>query len=229
MNSNFIFTCLNAINNFILQNETEAASGYLIKFSELIRKVLDHSQKKYISLGEELDTMELYIQLEQLRLNNHFAYHIICDPAIDMDEVMVPPLLFQPFVENAIWHGLMHQKEKGKVSITISQDHQYLLCMIEDNGIGRQKAAEINKNRRGANSLGLKITQDRIALMSNEALQENSLTITDLKNSDGESLGTRVAIKIPLIKESLPEAGPGKRPAKYAPEKLNWFRNLFLL
>jgi len=212
MNPHFIFNCLNAINSFILQNEAQIASAYLVKFSDLIRKVLEHSQKKFISLGEELDYMELYIQLEQLRLNYCFTFRIDCDSSVDMDEVMISPLLLQPFVENAIWHGLMPKAGNGLLRIAINRDRDTLVCAIEDNGVGRQKAAEMNKRQKEKTPLGLRITEERIALLcEQETRRKDSLIILDLKNDKGKSNGTKVIVQIPVVNQSTVVVGEAKQ------------------
>jgi LytS/YehU family sensor histidine kinase len=140
MSPHFIFNCLNSINRFIVKNESEAASGYLTKFSRLIRMVLNNSQKNIIPLSDELDCLELYIQMERLRLKNFFTYEVKYDDEIEIEEIMIPPLLLQPFVENAIWHGLMHKEEGGAtLNIDIIQKNGVLYFRITDNGIGREK------------------------------------------------------------------------------------------
>ncbi|HEX5152708.1 MAG TPA: histidine kinase [Parafilimonas sp.] len=197
MNPHFIFNCLNSINRFILKNETEPASDYLTKFSRLIRMVLNNSKHKYITLNEELDCLELYIQMEQLRFKNSFNYKIKCSADIDMEETLVPPLLIQPFAENAIWHGLM-QKESGEgnLAILLQQKNEILECTITDNGVGRKVALELSRNATSKNkSLGLQITKERIALLDNEQ-GEHFIEIEDLYDDNGNAMGTKVIIRI---------------------------------
>jgi tetratricopeptide (TPR) repeat protein len=198
MNPHFIFNCLNAINHFILSNETETASDYLTKFSRLIRTVLHLSQKAEVSLQEELDYLNLYIQLEQLRFQKHFQYTIQCDD-IDTESIKIPPMLLQPFVENAIWHGLMHKERDGLLNITLAVQDSLLYCTISDNGIGREEAAAIkSKSAAHKNSLGMQITASRLQLLNNGKNDTFHFKVIDLKYADGTSAGTKVILTIPV-------------------------------
>jgi tetratricopeptide (TPR) repeat protein len=199
MNPHFIFNCLNSINHFILSNETENASDYLTKFSRLIRTVLCLSQKNLVSLEEELDYLNLYIQLEQLRFQNHFQYTIHKDEAIDPEYIRIPPMLIQPFVENAIWHGLMHKKGMGKLRLELSQDSGNLCCTITDNGIGRSEAAILkSKSAAHKKSLGMQITASRLQLLNEGRPEDLFYKVVDLKDTRGQSAGTRVIITMPV-------------------------------
>jgi tetratricopeptide (TPR) repeat protein len=204
MNPHFIFNCLNSINRFILKNETEAASDYLTKFSRLIRMVLNNSKHKYIPLNEELDCLELYIQLEQLRFKNSFGYKIKCAADIDAEELLVPPMLLQPFIENAIWHGLMHlphrqagkECNQGHLEIFVQQKDEIIEYTITDNGIGRKAAFELSsKSTAKYKSLGLQITTERIALLDKER-GEHFIEIKDLYDGNGNANGTKVLLRI---------------------------------
>lgn len=197
MNPHFIFNCLNSINRFILKNETETASDYLTKFSKLIRMVLNNSKHKYIILNEELDCLELYIQMEQLRAKNSFRYKMKCAANIDAEELLVPPLLLQPFVENAIWHGLMNKEYgEGNLDILLQQKDEILECTITDNGVGRKAALELSsKSTAKYKSMGLQITKERIALLDNEQ-GEHSIEIKDLFDNNGNASGTKVLLRI---------------------------------
>ena len=141
MNPHFIFNCLNAINGFILTNDSETAAGYLTKFSRLIRMVLNNSQRKFISLEEDLETLELYLYMEKLRFTNNFQYKINCDDSVDALSIFIPPMLLQPFAENAIWHGLMQKEGDGELLIDLHREENILHCTITDNGVGREKAS----------------------------------------------------------------------------------------
>ena len=174
MNPHFIFNCLNSVNRFILRNDAEAASDYLTKFSRLIRMVLNNSKKTMISLEDELECLRLYIQMEQLRFRSSFFYSVNIDENVNPDEMMVPPLVLQPFVENAIWHGLMNlpdqqsaESEKGKITIDISVENGKVKYCVQDNGVGRKKAAELNAGKEKRQSLGLHITKERIKFFGN--------------------------------------------------------------
>lgn len=197
MNPHFIFNCLSSINRFILKNETEVASDYLTRFSRLIRLVLVHSRSSVILLKDEIEMLKLYLDMEQLRFKNAFDYSISFSNSIDPETIYIPPLLLQPFCENSIWHGLMHKEEPGCLTITINSNEGQLTCVIEDNGIGRAKAAEY-KSRSGElqKSLGLKITTERLALINKEKGLQTSYEIDDLQNERGEAEGTRVTLNI---------------------------------
>ncbi|HEU4902306.1 MAG TPA: histidine kinase, partial [Flavisolibacter sp.] len=199
MNPHFIFNSLNAINNFILQNNKLQASDYLAKFSRLVRLILQNSRAAFIPLESELEALTLYLELEALRFDHHFDYHITVEGDLDVSVLKVPPLIIQPYVENAIWHGLMHKEEKGHLAIAISQNEEVLLCRITDDGIGRKKAAE-NKSRSTSThpSLGMRITAERIAALHKEKQRDGCVDIHDLTLPDGSPGGTEVTLKIPV-------------------------------
>jgi ligand-binding sensor domain-containing protein len=200
MNPHFIFNSLNSINRFILQNERAQASEYLTKFSKLIRMILQNSQASLITLDSELESLDLYLNLEALRFNYHFDYKISVPKDLDVSALHVPPLILQPFVENAIWHGLMHKEEKGQLDIEISEEDKHLYFKITDNGIGRKKASELaSKSATKHKSMGLRITAHRITMLQNAETLESPVTINDLVNADGSAAGTEVVIKMPLI------------------------------
>ena len=200
MNPHFIFNCLNAINHFILKNETEIASDYLTKFARLIRMVLQSSSHKYIPLNDELETLKLYISMESVRFRNHFSYSLHCHPSVEIEMMQIPPMLLQPFVENAIWHGLMHRSEGGRLTIDIEEQGGVLLCTIQDNGIGRHRAAELkSKSASFKKSMGVEITANRLQLLYNgNGGGADALRIEDLEDESGEPLGTRVVLRIPI-------------------------------
>ncbi len=196
MNPHFIFNSLNAINHFILKNESETAANYLIKFSRLIRMVLNNSQKSFIPLEDELESLQLYVDLEKLRCKNSFDYANTCSSKIDAANICIPPLILQPFVENAIWHGLMHKETKGKLEIDITFENELLCCTISDNGIGRSNAAMIKDSSSGkTKSMGLNITKNRIDLI-NEKTEQQNFIIHDLVDETGKPAGTKVILKI---------------------------------
>ncbi|MDF1547264.1 MAG: two-component regulator propeller domain-containing protein [Bacteroidales bacterium] len=200
MNPHFIFNSLNSINNFILKNESELASDFLTKFSRLVRQVLNNSRNKLVSLEDEFAALKLYLELEQLRFNNKFTYQFNIDNYLDVNLVLIPPLLIQPYVENAIWHGLMHKETDGKITIKAYQEDEKLFFVIADDGIGRKKAAEY-KSRYGIRkkSMGMDITSDRISIINKMFNMEASMEIIDLYNDKHEASGTKVMISIPVI------------------------------
>jgi len=183
---------------FILENNKLMASEYLSKFSRLIRLILQNSQETVIPLEKELEALELYLELESLRFEDKFDYKISVDPDIDTTTWKVAPLIIQPYVENAIWHGLMHKKEKGRVDIEIYQQEKILFCKIIDDGIGRKHAAELNGKPKAHKSIGMRITADRIALLQLQKDKSNFISITDHVLPNGEAAGTEVAIKMSI-------------------------------
>jgi len=213
MNPHFIFNSLNSINRFILKKQSSEATEYLTKFSRLIRMILNSSANTSVSLAEDLEALQLYLELERLRCEEKFSFKIKFDPDLDIDFLQVPPMLLQPFVENAIWHGLMNlpdrqaglptdqagKESEGHLSINIQQENSTLICIITDDGIGRKKAAEL-KNKSGKHkSMGMKITESRIAMMQKMNSDGKSIEIKDLVCPDGSAAGTEVVLKIPLI------------------------------
>jgi LytS/YehU family sensor histidine kinase len=200
MNPHFIFNSLNSINRFILQNNKAQASEYLTKFSKLVRMILQNSQASLITLESELESLELYLNLEALRFNYHFDYNISLQKDLDPSVLKVPPLILQPYVENAIWHGLMHKEEKGQLDIEVIEESDHLCFRITDNGIGREKAAALaSKSATKHKSMGLRITADRIAMLHKSISMMSPVTINDLVDADGSAAGTEVTIKIPLL------------------------------
>ena len=196
MNPHFIFNCLSSINCFILENETEKASDYLTRFSRLIRMVLTNSEKSLITLDGELKMLRLYLDMERLRFQNSFEYNITYTNDVDAESVLVPPLLLQPFCENAIWHGLMQKDGEGHLNITIMKQNEFLTCVITDDGIGRAKAAEFIGTVKKEKSMGLKITTERLSLFNHEKEVHASYEIEDILDENGDAAGTKVSIKI---------------------------------
>ncbi len=200
MNPHFIFNSLNSINLFILENNKLQASEYLSKFSRLVRLIIINSQKSFISLEKELEALRLYLELESLRFEQRFTYTIIVDDSLDATLVKVPPLVIQPYAENSIWHGLMHKKDKGHLDVNLYQQNQVLYCKITDDGIGRKKAAEYrSKDITMSESMGMRITADRIALFKDQDQRHNYISVTDLILPDGSPGGTEVLLKIPFL------------------------------
>src|SRR4029077_19107313 len=155
------------INNFVLKNETEEASDYLTKFSRLIRTVLNNSKKSFIPLEDELEMLRLYLEMETLRFKNSFTYCIHTEENIDPGAIFIPPLLIQPFVENAIWHGLLHKEDPGKLDITVKVEKNILICVIEDNGVGRSRArTSESKSVETKKSMGIQISRQRLSLIN---------------------------------------------------------------
>ena len=183
-------------------NETRKASEYLNDFARLIRLILQNSRSNYVRLSDELEALELYMQMEAMRFRNKFKYEIRKESSLDIERLDVPPMLIQPYVENAIWHGLMHKEDKNDalVMIDVSRQNGYLVFEIEDNGIGRERAQEIKKRKltKGKESVGMKITGDRIKMINELYNSNTSVEIIDLKDENGTAQGTRVVLKIPV-------------------------------
>jgi tetratricopeptide (TPR) repeat protein len=197
MNPHFIFNCLSSINCFILENETEKASDYLTRFSRLIRMVLTNSEKPLITLEEELKMLKLYLDMERLRFENSFDYNITYTNDVEAESVLVPPLLLQPFCENAIWHGLMNKEGQGHLNIAIMKENEYLNCVITDDGIGRSKAGELNTgSAKKEKSMGLKITTERLSLFNQDKEVHTFYEMDDVVDENGVVAGTKVSIKI---------------------------------
>ncbi len=197
MNPHFMFNSLNSINNFILKNDPDNASGYLTKFSRLMRLILDNSRSEWVLLENELKALELYIQLEAVRFDNAFSYSMEVTQDIDTATVIVPPLIIQPYVENAIWHGLLHRKEPGgRIDVKLWKNNNMLYIEIEDNGVGRDEAKRLkSKTATKQKSHGMKITAERMDIVNKVYNVDAGVSITDLDNENGKS-GTRVLITL---------------------------------
>lgn len=200
MNPHFIFNCLNSIQYFTASNEADTASEYLSKFSRLIRLVLENSRSEKVTLTNELETLRLYIEMEAMRFQQKVRYEINVSDEVDTDTIQIPPLLVQPFVENAIWHGLMHKETGGLVTIAVKQPSEGLLRIeVIDDGVGRLKATELkSKSVIKHKSFGMKVTTERIELINQLYQTNTSVKINDLKDDWGGALGTEVVVEIPI-------------------------------
>ncbi|WP_243765909.1 sensor histidine kinase [Polaribacter cellanae] len=201
MNPHFIFNVLNSIKLYIINNESKLAARYLNKFSKLIRKILEASNTKEISLQEELETMDLYMTIENIRFSNEIDFQIKVDENVSLETIKVPPLVLQPFLENALWHGLSSKKEDKKIVLSIDKkEANFIQFTIKDNGIGRAASAKI-KSEKSINrkSIGIALTKDRLANFVKGSQKNYSINYTDLKDENGKALGTKVMVKIPLL------------------------------
>ncbi|HVS94893.1 MAG TPA: histidine kinase [Puia sp.] len=201
MNPHFIFNSLNSIENFMMKNEKWLASDYLNKFARLFRMILHSSRNELVPFEKDMEALKLYVELELLRFDNKFEYRTRIDPVLITGDYRVPCLLIQPYVENAIVHGIgLSSKKDLFVQVTAFLLGDSIHYVIRDNGIGRQKAAEVNQlNRPNHRSVGLSITEDRIHIFSHQQRSEGSVTITDLLGEDGESSGTKVEVIIKAV------------------------------
>jgi LytS/YehU family sensor histidine kinase len=202
MNPHFLFNSLNSIDSYIIRNESKKASEYLNNFARLVRLILQNSRSNYISLKDELESLDLYLQMETLRFANRFEYEIQLPPDIDSSAILIPPMLIQPYVENAIWHGLMHKKDgkQGKVELIISKREDNLFCVIQDNGIGREKAETFRTQHPGnrKRSMGMQITKDRMEMINKLYSTNTTMQVIDLHDDEGNATGTRVELVIPI-------------------------------
>jgi len=201
INPHFLFNCMNSINRMILSGDNENASIYLTKLSKFVRLILENTESNRVSLESELSLVESYIQMEELRFKGRIDYEITVDQSVETDNAYLPPMVLQPFVENAIWHGLMHKEKDrpGQIKIGVKENNEALICTIEDNGVGRIRSQELqDKNMFKTKSMGIKITEDRLKLLTKKRWKE-LIRIVDLKDAYDTAMGTRVEISIPLV------------------------------
>jgi sensor histidine kinase YesM len=197
MNPHFIFNVLNSISDYVWVNEKEKANAYLLEFSKLIRATLDNSNSDAIELGKELETLKLYVSLENLRFENNINFVINVSPEIDPSTQQIPPLILQPYIENAIWHGILHKKDKiGNIILNVTKNQTLLLIEIIDDGIGRSKSRELNLKRNKNKSWGTSITKERIDIANKLYGIKNNVKIVDLYSETGINIGTKVFITL---------------------------------
>ncbi len=199
MNPHFIFNSLQAIQSFILTNRQKESAGYLTSFSRLMRLILENSKHDLISLDKEADTLAYYLELQQLRFKGVFTYEIRIAPAIDKDFMMVPPMLLQPFIENAIEHGFKDMKEPGLLRVDISQTNEGLIFEVSDNGMGIERSKQLKQENKRHRSYALEIIRKRIEVINASLHASISLSIEDLSQSAEQQQGTRVKLYIPTI------------------------------
>ncbi|MFT3933908.1 MAG: tetratricopeptide repeat protein [Chitinophagaceae bacterium] len=198
MNPHFISNALHSINKYVMENDKKNASGYLTKFASLMRLILENSRSKEVPLEQDLHALELYLQLELLRFNNSFSYKIEVDPLIDQENTLVPPMLLQPFAENAILHGL-HNKENGIVSIKVSKLNDMISCVIEDNGHGNINTVSAAHAEDPAHkSFGRKIINERLSIINRLKKAKASVNILQLKDASNKPGGIRVELLLPF-------------------------------
>jgi anti-sigma regulatory factor (Ser/Thr protein kinase) len=203
MNPHFIFNCLNSINRYIVKSDQATASLYLTRFAKLIRLILDNSNSRTVSLSNELEALKLYVEMESIRFEKQFTWEISVDRNVQPDTIHVPPLIIQPYVENAIWHGLLHKETAGHLRVHVCCGSDRLLeVIIEDNGVGREAAKKLrSKTVSGNKSLGMKLTEERLRLLDRNMALSATVEVEDLYEKDGTARGTRVLLTIPLDRE----------------------------
>jgi tetratricopeptide (TPR) repeat protein len=200
MNPHFVYNCLNSIQSYIFQNDTNRSVAYLAKFAKLMRKILQSSQNEYMSIHDETELLKLYLELESMRFKGKFDYTIRVDEKIDPYDYKIPTLLVQPFVENSLWHGIQNKPGKGHIDIEFRLNKDLLFCSIEDNGIGRSEASLIQKEFHSSHqSLGTHITQDRMKLLRVLYGKKLDIKYIDLINNHNMPAGTRVEINLPIL------------------------------
>jgi tetratricopeptide (TPR) repeat protein len=199
MNPHFIFNSLNSIKLYIIQNRQKDAAIYLSKFSKLIRAILNSTIEKETSLDTEIDTINLYVSIENSRFMDEIEYEINVDESLDLQKIKIPSLLTQPFIENALWHGLSPKKGEKKLTINVfPKDKTHFTIEIVDNGIGRNRAMEIKKSRTfKRTSIGISLSKERLAYFSKQFKNTYDLKFVDLEDNEGNSKGTKVMINIP--------------------------------
>ncbi len=200
MNPHFIFNALSSIHSLMNPRDVNKASDYLGNFSRLLRSSLESSREDYILLEEEISSIKNYLELQQLRYEKKFDYKIDVDPKIDLESAILPPMLLQPFIENAIEHGVKHKEAKGHIRIRFKLENKKLTCEIEDDGVGREKAWEVEYAKKGKHkSLATEIIHDRIKILNKKLKQNISLNIADLKSEANEAIGTLVMLDLPYL------------------------------
>ncbi|MFO7614278.1 MAG: histidine kinase, partial [Bacteroidales bacterium] len=199
MNPHFLFNSLASIQNFIIKEKPSLASDYLGRFSKLVRQILNSSAEEYVPLEEEISSIENYLALQKVRYRDMFDYTVEVDEEIDTETARIPPMLAQPFIENAIEHGILHKGSKGRIQVRIRRSGDQAIFEVEDDGVGREKAQEIlHKQDKDHKSMATGITRERIAILNRRHKHKITLEIIDLKDNEGNARGTMVRFGIPI-------------------------------
>ncbi len=196
MNPHFIFNALSNISNLIDKNDNATASKFLTKFSRMVRHILESSRTDFIEMGQEITNLENYLALQKLRFSDKFDYHIEIDKDIDEESTAIPPMLIQPFIENAIEHGIKPKETKGHIDIRFKKKGKQLYCEVDDDGVGRDKAGSLKPTDHKSRATA--IVQERLQTISRKMKQNFLFEIIDLKTDANVSLGTRVVIGLPI-------------------------------
>jgi LytS/YehU family sensor histidine kinase len=196
MNPHFIFNALNSVNSFIASNDERAANKYLSEFSFLMRAVLENSEEDFIPLVKEIELLELYAKLEHFRFKDKFDYSIKVDDSIDVQEYQIPPMLLQPYIENAVWHGLRYKTEKGHLNIHISKKNEdEITITVTDDGIGRERSKALKtENQQKQNSKGMGNIKKRVAILNAMYKDKVDVSVDDFQ--DAEDKGTKVVVTL---------------------------------
>ncbi len=200
MNPHFIFNCLNSLQQYILKNDKESANKYLSDFATLVRLTLDYSSKKTITIEEEVHYLKSYLEIEKTRFENKFEYHFNIETPFLVNDIEIPALLLQPYVENSIRHGIRNRKNgDGVIAISFSCRDNVLICTIRDNGVGRRKASELKTHQHiEYQSKGMSLTGKRIALLNKIYGKRLSVEVIDLKDANETDAGTEILVKMPI-------------------------------
>ena len=197
MNPHFIFNALNSVNSFIAKNDERAANKYLSDFSKLMRQVMENSKYDLVTLHSEMEILGIYIQLEHFRFSDKFDFEFVIDDTIDTEDIEIPPMLVQPYIENAIWHGLRYRETKGFLTITLRAKDEFIQFVITDNGIGRKKSEELKTiNQKEIKSTGMKNIETRLDILNEVNNMALKVEVSDLEI--GKQSGTKVSIQIPI-------------------------------
>ncbi len=200
MNPHFIFNSLASIQNFVINQKTTEASIYLARFSQLVRNILDSSVDENVPLQKEIETIQNYLELQKVRYAGQFDYSLTVDKKIDKENMMIPPMLAQPFIENSIEHGIKYKESAGQIDIRFHLEGDLIRFEVEDDGVGREKAKEIElKQKRIHRSMSTSITQERLIKLNKKLRHKIKMEIIDLKDNMGKACGTRVTFGIPVV------------------------------
>jgi LytS/YehU family sensor histidine kinase len=199
MNPHFFFNALNTIQSYIFENDRQNASNYLSKFSRLTRMILEMSDKEQMPLSEEIDALRLYLELEKARFDTDFSFSIELTQGVDQEMLRIPPMLLQPYVENAVKHGLLHKKGPKEVRLQFIRENNLLIVRIDDNGIGRKRSAELNRIRdEHHRSFASEANQKRLELLNKGRSNKLGVEYIDKTDESGNVIGTTVIIIIPI-------------------------------
>ena len=208
MNPHFIFNSLNSVNSYIAQNNERMANKYLSDFSLLMRQVLENSKHDFVTVSSELDIIDLYLKLEHNRFSDKFDYSLTIDKNINLNETRIPPMLIQPYIENAIWHGLRYKETKGILTVELRKEDDFITAIISDDGIGRKFSEEYKtRHQKAGSATGLKNTQNRLTIINEIYKTRFRISIRDLNKETGT--GTVVEIKIPVDRNGSGEEVTG--------------------
>jgi len=199
MNPHFIFNALNTIQSYIYLNDRPNAISYLGKFSSLTRKVLENSGQELVPVAEEVETLRLYLELEQMRFSDNMEVEVNVAPDIHGGKSRIPPMLIQPYVENAVKHGLLHKKDDRRLHVTFRADGTFLEVTIEDNGVGRKRSEELNRRGRNHRPFSTQANEKRLEIMNRTTTPGFTVAYHDLHDDDGRPTGTRVVLRMPMM------------------------------